>query len=207
MLYVRIYGLDQYGLRGIDSQVYRLLKSPDTQPPFIRLLNQRLYANNTIYTLNSEIELKGETEPGATLSYAGKPIDLDRQGRFSLNLPVAQEKQVGEFLSKDEAGNSSALKFEVVKYDLEKIGNIRTNAKLSDEEIRPSQMPLQLYGKAYPFMNIFIEYGQKKYAVNSDAEGNWAIALHDYEKTALTLSILSPDNQQPVVVKTFVVKK
>jgi|GEM_PF-1122511 len=207
MLYVRIYGLDQHGLRGIDSQVYRLLRSPDTQPPYIRLLNKRLFANKAIFTLNDQIELEGETEPGASLSYQGKPIKLDRSGHFSFTLPISQEKQAFELVAKDEAGNLNKLEIEVIKYDLDKIGAIQTSAELINNIIQVSQMPLQIYGKAYPYMNIFIEYATHKYAVNSDAEGNWAIALHDYEEAGLTLSILSPDNQQPVIVKTFDVKK
>ncbi|WP_169304732.1 FecR domain-containing protein [Chloroherpeton thalassium] len=206
MLFIRIHGLDRYGLRGIDSQTYRLLRSPDTEPPYLRLTSHRIQ-NGVIYTLKNEIQIEGETESGAALYHEGKTVAVDQNGRFSLALPIAREKQMLALEAKDQAGNRQNLTLEVVKFNLERIGTIRTNATLRQNTLFVSNMPLQIYGKAYPYQKIMISYGKSDYEVNSDADGNWAIAIQDYEQAGLTISILSPDDGVPVTIKSFSVKK
>jgi len=206
MLFIRIHGLDRYGLRGLDSQTYRLLRSPDTEPPYLRLTSHRIQ-NAVIYTMKDEIQIEGETEPGATLYHEGKNVSVNRSGKFSLSLPTQQGKQRLSLEAKDQAGNKERLTLSIVKYDLKKIGTIRTNARQKNNTLFVSNLPLQIYGKAYTYQKIMIRYGQTDYAVNSDADGNWAIAIQEFEQASLTISIFSPDDDLPVAIKSFSVKK
>jgi ferric-dicitrate binding protein FerR (iron transport regulator) len=86
--FVRLQAFDKLGLRGADSPTYRILRSPDTEPPFIFVQEFPVQTSDTLtrYTTRSQLDVRGETEPSARLLKDGSPIEVAPNGTFQFSV-------------------------------------------------------------------------------------------------------------------------
>jgi len=97
--FVRLQAFDQLGLRGADSPTYRILRSSDTEPPFIFVQDFPIQKGDTLtrYITLSQLDIQGETEPNATLLKDGAPIEVAPNGTFQFS--VSLENWSEKFIS------------------------------------------------------------------------------------------------------------
>ena len=61
-VYIRITAIDSYGLRGVDSPIYRIIRAKDTQPPPIQIDGWEI---DRKYTANNTMTITGKTKAGS----------------------------------------------------------------------------------------------------------------------------------------------
>jgi len=104
--HVRIAALDALGRAGDFSEPVPVRVVVDRQPPFIEI--QKFVVLQT--GRGREVLVNGRTEPGATVSVAGRPVVVDETGYFSAVLKgLATVQAEMEILARDRAGNLKSL--------------------------------------------------------------------------------------------------
>jgi len=207
--FVRLQALDKLGLRGADSPTYRILRSPDTEPPFIFVQEFPVQTSDTLtrYTTRSQLDVRGETEPSARLLKDGSPIEVAPNGTFQFS--VLLENLSEKFISLsafDAAKNRRNLVLRLVPIRQEQLYSMRWNCTQSGDTLISTGVPIQVYGVAYPNLSLFLTHGNKTFTATADANGKWAIAVEPLANQTLTVSFESPDSKQRTLIRTYFVK-
>jgi ferric-dicitrate binding protein FerR (iron transport regulator) len=207
--FVRLQAFDKLGLRGADSPTYRILRSPDTEPPFIFVQEFPVQTSDTLtrYTTRSQLDVRGETEPSARLLKDGSPIEVAPNGTFQFS--VLLENLSEKFISLsafDAAKNRRNLVLRLVPIRQEQLYSMRWNCTQSGDTLISTGVPIQVYGVAYPNLSLFLTHGNKTFTATADANGKWAIAVEPLANQTLTVSFESPDSKQRTLIRTYFVK-
>ncbi len=207
--FVRLQAIDKLGLRGADSPTYRILRSPDTEPPFIFVQEFPVQTRDTLtrYITLSTLDLRGETAPNARLLKDGTPIEVAPNGtfQFSVSLENLSEKFI-TLSAFDLAKNRRNLVLRLVPIRQEQLYSMRWNCTVSGDTLISKGVPIQVYGTAYPNLSLFLTHGSKTFTATADAKGNWAIAVEPLVNQSLTISFESPDSKQQTLIRTYFVK-
>jgi len=207
--FVRLQAFDKLGLRGADSPTYRILRSPDTEPPFIFVQDFPIQKGDTLtrYITLLQLDIQGETEPNATLLKDGTPIEVAPNGtfQFSVSLENLSEKLI--LLSAfDAAKNRRNLVLRLVSIRQERLVQMKWNCAVVGDTLISNGLPIQVYGTAYPNLLLSLTHGNRTYSVAADAKGNWAIALEPLANQTLTVSFEAPDTKRQTPIRTYFVK-
>jgi len=207
--FVRLQAFDKLGLRGADSPTYRILRNPDTEPPFIFVQEFPVQTSDTLtrYTTRSQLDVRGETEPSARLLKDGSPIEVAPNGTFQFS--VLLENLSEKFISLsafDAAKNRRNLVLRLVPIRQEQLYSMRWNCTQSGDTLISTGVPIQVYGVAYPNLSLFLTHGNKTFMATADANGKWAIAVEPLANQTLTVSFESPDSKQRTLIRTYFVK-
>lgn len=212
-LFVRLQAIDKFGLRGTDSPTYRILRSPDREPPFIfiqnfaPILSSKQGDTLTRYTTLSQLDVRGETEPNARLLKDGEPISVSPDGKFQLAVSLENLSEKIILLSAyDLANNRRDLVLRFVPIRQAKLYSMTWNCPNIGDTLISSGVPIQVYGIAYPNLSLFLTHGNQTYSATADAKGNWAIAVEPLANQSLTVSFESPDSKQRTLIRTYFVK-
>ncbi len=207
--YIRLQAIDKLGLRGADSPTYRILRSPDTEPPFIFVQEFPVQTSDTLtrYITLSQLDVRGETEPNAHLLKDGEPIAVSPNGIFQFR--VLLENLSEKFISLsafDLAKNRRNLVLRLVPIRRERLYSMQCTCTQSGDTLISTGVPIQVYGVAYPNLSLFLTHGNKTFTATADANGNWAIAVEPLANQTLTVSFESPDSKQRTLIRTYFVK-
>jgi hypothetical protein len=103
--YWRVSAIDGDGFPGPRSEARRFTVLRDVEPPhlFAQALRERTRVREATFTFT------GETEPGATLTLDGKPLEVGPDGRFSAKVELTPGSRVLELVATDPAGNTNRL--------------------------------------------------------------------------------------------------
>jgi ferric-dicitrate binding protein FerR (iron transport regulator) len=207
--FVRLQAFDKLGLRGADSPTYRILRSPDTEPPFIFVQEFPVQTSDTLtrYTTRSQLDVRGETEPSARLLKDGSPIEVAPNGTFQFS--VLLENLSEKFISLsafDAAKNRRNLVLRLVPIRQEQLAQMKWNCAVVGDTLISTGVPIQVYGVAYPNLSLFLTHGNKTFMATADANGKWAIAVEPLANQTLTISFESPDSKQRTLIRTYFVK-
>ncbi|MBN8994025.1 MAG: FecR domain-containing protein [Rhizobiales bacterium] len=101
--YWRVSALDQFGLPGARSPVHRFTVSPDDTPPFLKI---DAPAEGAILR-KAEVEVTGESEPGATLTVNGAAVPIGKDGTYGVALTAAEGANRLTLVATDPAGNKT----------------------------------------------------------------------------------------------------
>jgi ferric-dicitrate binding protein FerR (iron transport regulator) len=207
--FVRLQAFDKLGLRGADSPTYRILRSPDSEPPFIFVQEFPVQKGDTLtrYITLLQLDIQGETEPNATLLKDGTPIEVAPNGtfQFSVSLENLSEKLI--LLSAfDAAKNRRNLVLRLVSIRQERLVQMKWNCAVVGDTLISNGLPIQVYGTAYPNLLLSLTHGNRTYSVAADAKGNWAIALEPLANQTLTVSFEAPDTKRQTPIRTYFVK-
>ncbi len=207
--YVRLQAIDKLGLRGADSPTYRILRSPDTEPPFIFVQAFPVQTSDTLtrYITLSQLDIQGETEPNTTLLKDGEPITVSPHGTFQFRVLLENLSEKFITLSAfDLAKNRRDLVLRLVPIRQERLYAMRWNCTQNGDTLMSKGVPIQVYGVAYPNLSLFLTHGNKTFTATADANGNWAIAVEPLANQTLTISFESPDSKQRTLIRTYFVK-
>ncbi|MFQ3597310.1 MAG: FecR domain-containing protein [Chloroherpetonaceae bacterium] len=207
--FVRLQAIDRFGLRGADSPTYRILRTPDREPPFIFIQDFSAQSIDTLtrYTTLSQLNIRGETEPNTRLFKDGEPIAVSQDGTFQV--AVSLENLSEKFVSLsafDAANNQRKLTLRFVPIRQAQLYPMTWNCKSIGDTLISRDVPIQVYGVAYPNLSLFLTHGNKTYSATADAKGNWAIAVQPLANQSLTVSFESPDSKQRTQIRTYFVK-
>ena len=207
--FVRLQAFDKLGLRGADSPTYRILRSLDTEPPFIFVQEFPIQKGDTLtrYITLSQLDIQGETEPNATLLKEGEPIAVSPNGTFQFRILLENLSEKFVLLSAfDAAKNRRNLVLRLVPIRQEQLYSMRWNCTQSGDTLISTGVPIQVYGVAYPNLSLFLTHGNKTFMATADANGKWAIAVEPLANQTLTISFESPDSKQRTLIRTYFVK-
>ncbi|MGK9167186.1 FecR domain-containing protein [Inquilinus limosus] len=103
--YWRVSALDTFGLPGERSAPWRFTVAIDEAPPFLRLDAP----GEGAIERDATIEIRGETEPGATVTANGRPVAVSALGRFAGPMAASEGDNRVEIVATDPAGNVTRL--------------------------------------------------------------------------------------------------
>jgi hypothetical protein len=207
--FVRLQAFDKLGLRGVDSPTYRILRSPDTEPPFIFVQDFPVQKGDTLtrYITLSQLDIQGETEPNATLLKDGAPIEVAPNGTFQFSVSLENLSEKSILLSAfDAAKNRRNLVLRLVSIRQERLVQMKWNCAVVGDTLISNGLPIQVYGTAYPNLLLSLTHGNRTYSATADAKGNWAIALEPLANQTLTVSFEAPDTKRQTPIRTYFVK-
>ncbi len=207
--FVRLQAFDKLGLRGADSPTYRILRSPDTEPPFIFVQEFPVQTSDTLtrYITLLQLDIQGETEPNAALLKDGEPIAVSPNGTFQFLVSLENLSEKFILLSAfDAAKNRRNLVLRLVPIRQERLAQMKWNCAVVGDTLLSNGLPIQVYGVAYPNLSLLLTHGSKTFTATADANGKWAIVVEPLANQTLTVSFEAPDTKGQKPIQTYFVK-
>ncbi|MBS8261533.1 hypothetical protein DYI23_15010 [Roseibium polysiphoniae] len=175
--YWRVAALDQFGLPGRWSLPYRFTMRIDRAPPFLRLETPR---SDIIYR-EAQVELTGETEPGATVRINGSLANVAEDGSYGFDLSLKTGQNLLDVISRDAAGNETGLTREIVHMPDAKaeVSFDPSIPQLSARHFLAKDAEISLSGQseASALMQIVGDDGSMRTETRSDGSGAFAFTL------------------------------
>jgi len=100
----RVSALDGFGLPGERSPAHSFRVTPDNTPPYLKIESP---VPNVVIR-EASLQVSGESEPGATVTVAGHPADVDGEGRFTAAITAAEGPNKVVVVATDKAGNKTS---------------------------------------------------------------------------------------------------
>jgi hypothetical protein len=199
-VYIRITAIDSYGLRGVDSPVYRIIHVKDTQPPAIQIDGWDM---DRKYTVNDTLTIKGKTKAGATLTANGENQNVEGDGSFSFYVAVARPETHVKIVAIDQSGNSSERTLSIVPMDPEKIFNINWNGSAIETTVYLQGESVEAHGNAYPGIEVSASAGTQYVHVQTNSQGDWAVSLKAVKGETLQITFDSIYDEKSIGTKTW----
>ncbi|MDW8467455.1 MAG: hypothetical protein RML35_15225 [Chloroherpetonaceae bacterium] len=207
--FVRLQAIDRLGLRGADSPTYRILRSPDTEPPFLFVQDFPTQLGDTLlrYTTLNRLTLRGESEPNSTLLKDGELLTTMPNGtfEFTVQLDTLAEKLV-QLSALNAAQNRRNLVLRIKRIRIEQLRELSWSCIVNTDTLLSKGLPIQVRGLAYPNLTLHLTHSGKIYSAIADSKGNWAISVEPTPNQTLTVSFESPDSKEPIIIRTYFVK-
>lgn len=200
LVYIRLTAVDKFGLRGMESPVYKLMRVEDKLPPAIYVNG---WETDRRYTALKSLTIAGSTEADASFTVNGKIMAMDNNGIFSITVSVDQSEKQLLLRSTDRSGNSRERLLSVVPIDSSRVLKIDWNCSVDGSTLQPATGEISAHGTAYPSMRITVTHGAQSASVQTDSQGNWAISLQHQKGTQLTLVFESISDNIVVATKTY----
>jgi FecR protein len=202
-LYVRIIAVDSYGLRGVDSPIYHLIRVKDTQPPPIQIDGWEM---DRKYTANDRITINGRTKADAVLIAGGEKQTVQSNGSFSFQVAVARPETQVKIVVTDQSGNSSTRTLSIIPMDTEKLFTIHWNGRTTETTLYTQGEFIEAHGNAYPGVRISAILGEQQVSVHSNSQGDWAISLKATKGETLRITFDSITDGKTIGTKTWKVE-
>lgn len=207
--FIRLQALDKLGLRGADSPTYRLLRSPDREPPYIFVQDFSVVSPDSLSRLTtlSELTIRGETEPNCAFFKDGEPLALSPDGTFEFRVQLENSSEkIIRLSALDAAKNRRDLALRIVPIRLERLRRLSWSCATFGDTLVSNGLPTQVRGTAYPNLRLFLTHSDKTDSVTADSKGDWALVIEPSANKPLTVSFESPDSKQKIIVRTYFVK-
>lgn len=203
ILYLRLYAVDKFGLRGIESSVYTIVRIEDTQPPPIHVNG---WETDRKYTILPTVVVSGSTEPDAALSIGGIRQTVRPDGSFSFEINTGKvEKQI-RLTAVDRSGNTREQILSVVPMDSNIVTHIDWNGVVNGATVTPSSNEISGRGTSYPSVRITVTHGDQTSVVRTDSQGNWAFSLRRIPDRPITLVFESLTDSAIITTRTLQVE-
>ncbi len=203
IVFVRLTAVDKFGLRGIESPTYKLLRVEDKLPPAIYIDG---WDTDRRYTALPRITVKGTTEADASLLVNARSLALDANGAFSITVAVEKFEKQLDLKSTDRSGNSRERILSIVQIDTNRVATIDWNCPVEGSILTPTSEEISAHGTAYPSMKITVTHGEQTSTVQTDSQGNWAISVKRVKGNQMTLVFESISDNIIVVTKSYQVE-
>jgi hypothetical protein len=200
VMYVRLQAIDRYGLRGIDSPVYTIVRNRDTQPPPIYLDG---WENDTRYTMLRLIQVKGQTESDASLTQNDHPVIVGAQGAFSFTVKSEQPETRVVLKATDQSGNTLQRILHIIPMDTLHVASISWNCMVRGDTLTAASDRINGSGTAYPHVKVIAVVGGERSEVQTNTSGQWAVSVKAVKGTFLIMSFESLDDGVPILQKSF----
>lgn len=200
--HIKVLAVDELGLRGPYSQVTRVIRNVDTQPPpiFGEKLNSSI-----LFTTSDQITIEGVTEPDAKVSINDSSIPVTSSGAFKTNYSLSGIDEKTDIKAVDNSGNESIKSLRVVKLTPEVVFKINTNLGALQEELTASDTPITFSGRAYPNLEVVFENNQVKKLVKTDSQGRWGVTMN-VQQGELSVTFKDVQSGMTYLTKSFTAK-
>lgn len=200
LLHVRLTAVDKYGLRGLESPIYKLLRAEDKLPPAIYVDG---WETDRRYTASPRLTVTGTTEADASFTVNGKASELDKNGVFSFTVAMDQGERQMTLRSTDRSGNSRQRLLSVVPIEVSKVTKVDWNCPSDGTTLIPNAAEISARGTAYPSMRVTVRHAGQESSVFTDAQGTWAISIRPSKGSQLTLVFESISDNIVVATSTY----
>jgi hypothetical protein len=202
-IYVRLQAVDIYGLRGVDSPIYRILRVKDTQPPRIQIEGWEM---DRKYTANDTVTIKGKTKAEAQCLVNGKKETIQSDGSFFFRVPVKHPETTLEIIVTDQSGNRTIRKLSLVSMEAEKLFRIQWHDRADALTVYPQGESIEAHGTAYPGVSVSAVHGGQRISVRTNSQGDWAISIKAVKGETLQLTFESLDDEKVIGSKSWKVE-
>ncbi len=200
IVYARLTAVDKFGLRGMESPVYKILRVEDKLPPAIYVEG---WETDRRYTAASRLTVNGSTEADAFFLVNGIRTPLAADGSFSIAVPIGREEKQIKLNSTDRSGNSRERILSVVPIDSNRVVKIDWNCPVNGTILSPATQEVTASGTAYPLMKVSVTHGGQSSVVQTDSQGNWAVSVKRVPGAELTLVFESISDNIVVARRVF----
>jgi hypothetical protein len=198
--YVRLQSIDRYSLRGIDSPVYKIIRTKNTQPPPIQIDGWDM---DRSYTVLKSVTIHGKTAAYVKLTINDVLVHLDPMGTFTYTAPVGRLETQLNITAVDQSGNTSRRLLSIVPMDTAQVFRVDWNCPAADSIVRPTGETVEARGTAYPHVRVTAEFGTQKITVMTSSEGMWAVSLKILKGEDLRLTFESLNDNRSIGTKTW----
>jgi hypothetical protein len=202
-IYIRVQAVDKYGLRGVDSPIYRIMRVKDTQPPPIQIDGWEM---DRKYTANDTLTIKGKTKADATLTIDGNKRSIQSDGSFSFRVPVIHPETQLKIIVIDQSGNMTTRKLSIVPMETEKLFQIQWHDRTDETTVYPQGESVEMHGSAYPGVRVTATLGEQHMSVQTNSQGDWAISVKAIKGNILKLTFDSIDDGKNIGSKAWKVE-
>jgi hypothetical protein len=191
--YWRVAAVDRLGLPGAHSKAREFLVHRDLDAPYLMILSPK--DRSVVY--EDSVLIRGEAEPGATLTLNGQPVTLDADGRFSLQHPLLEGDNSVVLELTDRAGRVSRRQ-RLVSLRTDRSAPIRYADDLARLESghfvsRAAVFPLAGSAGADSRLSVRSENGSQRLATQTNADGHYQLNLPLFsDHNAFTIEVRSP---------------
>lgn len=200
--YVRVLAIDNLGLRGPYSEPVRVIRNIDNQPPAL-FIDDLL--GKIIFTLDSNIQVTGITEPETKLSVDGRRIPVQISGRFIISLQNLEADQNITLIATDASGNESLKTVRVVRLMENELFNFSLNGATGSDVLTVTRPTVTISSNAYPDMEVVIINGDAERKVLTDSQGRWGITM-SMQEGKLSVTFRDKDSGKYSLTKSFTVQ-
>lgn len=200
--YVRVLAIDNLGLRGPFSEPVRVIRNIDNKPPalFVDGLDGKI-----IFTLDSNIQVTGVTEPETRLTANGQRIPVQVSGRFIISLQNLVADQSISLSAIDASGNETQKTIRVVRLTEAELFNFSLNGATGTDVLTVTRPTVTISSSAYPEMEVIIINGGNERKVLTDSRGRWGITMSMQEgKLSVTFRDITTGKYS--LTKSFIVQ-
>ncbi|RNC85545.1 MAG: hypothetical protein ED557_01880 [Balneola sp.] len=176
--FIRVQAIDNLGLRGPFSEVTRVIRNVDNQPPAIFLEE---VAGNIVFTLENSFLVQGVTEPDARVEINNVRVPVQASGRFIYQVQNLGVDQTASIKSIDGSGNVNESKLRIVRLTEDVLFNLSLTGSISGNSIRVNQPTVTMSSKAYPELEVIIINEGTTRTVQTDSQGRWGITMNMQE--------------------------
>ncbi|MBW7888880.1 MAG: FecR domain-containing protein [Bacteroidetes bacterium] len=198
--FVRLVAVDKFGLRGIESSVYRLIRAEDNIPPPIYVDG---WETDRRYSALSSLAITGSTEADAKFVVNDQPIKLGKEGAFSFTTSVEQKEKQLILKATDRSGNTRERILSLVAVDTNRVKAVEWNCPVKENILSPKNDEITARGTAYPLMKIIVHHGTQSTEVQTDSQGNWAVSVQRISGAALEIIFESIADHVVVLKKIY----
>lgn len=173
--YVRVAAVDRLGLRGPFSEVTRIIRNEDNQPPpaFIDNLN-----GNILFTLTNSVTITGVTQPDARVLVNNISVPIQQSGRFSYQMENVSTDQMVSVVAMDDSGNNTVRGVRVVHLTDDVLFNLALSGARGKERIVVDRPSVTISSRAYPGLEVIINNAGVDRRVQTDSQGRWGITMN-----------------------------
>lgn len=201
--YVRLHCIDRYGLRGIDSPVYTIVRTENTPRPPILIDGWNTDLRNTVL---EEVTIHGRTRTDVALTINEKPVGLDPYGAFSYTARLHRPETVLNIMAQDKSGNVSRRTLSIIPMDSSKVFQVDWNCPVIGGELSATGPTIEARGTAYPRVRVVAEMGDQKVTALTSSGGNWAMSIKPMKGKFLRLTFESIDDARAIGSKIWKVR-
>jgi len=202
-VYVRLQAIDKYGLRGMDSPVYTIIRDKDTQAPPIYLDG---WESDVRYTVLPSIQIKGRMESDASLTQNDDPVAIGRNGNFSFTVKPKQPGSKIVLKATDQSGNTLQRILHVIPMDTSRVASIVWNCTVRGDTLKAASDRIDGSGTAYPRVRVVATVGGERTEVLTNSSGQWAVSVKIIRGSSMTLSFESLDDKVGIVQKSYFIE-
>ncbi len=138
-----------------------------------------------LYVAGTSVDVKGQVEPGLALTYLGKPVTVDKDGKFTLTVSLRPLEENRVILQATKGGEAVGF----LEYRV-------TSAVAVDSVKMQSNGRLRISGRAAKGYQVSVDFAVAEPA----ADGTWSLEVAPGGRTQLQLNVSGPSGSQSLTV-------
>lgn len=201
--YVRVLAIDSLGLRGPFSEPTRIIRNIDNQPPPVFVDGSN---GNILFTLNSDFQITGVSEPEAKLTIDGRSVNVQLSGKFSYLLKDLEPDQTLNIVAVDASGNKTEKNVRLVRLTEDILFKFSLTGASGSDPIKLNSPTVTLSSKAYPELEVIVLNAGTERKILTDSKGRWGITTN-LKAGPLEVSFRNSRTGTTYITKSFTVEE